>query len=115
MEEVFPKPIKRLPEADISLSGLRAYLSQAEGHQILFMEFSKDAELPEHSHEGQFAIVLEGRLDLVIDGVEHTFTKGDRYYIPAGVPHSARVHAGYADITFFDQADRYGPKVARGP
>ena len=111
MEDVFPEPIRKLPEAEIPLPGLRAHLSQAEDHQILFMEFSEDAELPEHSHEGQFAIVLEGRLDLTIDGVEHTFRRGDRYYIPAGVPHSARVHAGYADITFFNQRDRYHAKA----
>lgn len=107
MKEIFPEPVKSLPEADIPLRGLRAYLSQADDHQILFMEFAEDAELPEHSHEGQFAVVLEGVLELTIDGVQHTFRRGDRYYIPAGVPHSARVHAGYADITFFDQRDRY--------
>ena len=115
MEDIFPEPVRRLPEADIPLSGLRAYLSQAEDHQILFMEFEEDAELPEHSHEGQFAVVVEGRLDLTIGGVEHTFTRGDRYYIPAGVPHSARVHAGYADVTFFDQRERYRARGPPGP
>ncbi len=110
MDEVFPEIVTRLPEANIPMEGLKAYLSQAEKHQILFMEFTEDAELPVHSHRGQFAVVLEGRLDLTIDGIEHTFRKGDRYFIPEGVPHSARVHAGYADITFFDQKDRYNPK-----
>ena len=42
----FPPPIKNLPEADIPIEGVKAYLSQAEGHQILFMEFEKDVELP---------------------------------------------------------------------
>ena len=110
MVDVFPEPVRRLPEADIPIKGLRAYLSQGEDHQILFMEFSEDAELPEHSHEGQLGIVLEGRLDLTVDGVERTYVKGDRYFIPEGVRHSARVHAGYADVTFFDQRDRYRPK-----
>ena len=110
MEEVFPEPVTRLPEADIPVEGLKAHLSQAASHQILFMEFSENAEIPVHSHEGQFGVVLEGRLDLTLNGIEHTFRKGDRYYIPEGVPHSAKVHAGYADITFFDQKDRYGPK-----
>ncbi|MDE0473598.1 MAG: hypothetical protein OXI50_03495, partial [Gammaproteobacteria bacterium] len=27
----------------------------------------------------------------------------DRYFIPAGVPHAARIQAGYADITIFGQ------------
>jgi hypothetical protein len=41
---------------------------------------------------------------------EHTLQKGDRYFIPEGVPHSATIYAGYADITFFDAADRYSQR-----
>ena len=107
---IFPEPIQRLPEADIPLSGLTAYLSQAEHHQIIFMQFSEDVDLPEHAHESQWGIVLEGRIDLMIDGTQHTFQKGDRYYIPKSVPHSGKIYAGYADITFFDQPNRYGVK-----
>ncbi len=110
MQPLFPPPILKLPQADIPLKGLTAYLSQSADHQILFMEFTEDVDLPEHSHAGQMGIVLEGRIDLVIAGVPHTFLKGDRYYIPEGTPHSGRIHAGYADITFFDQKDRYQPK-----
>jgi len=36
--------------------------------------------------------------------------KGERYYIPEGVKHSGRIFAGYADITFFNQKDRYEVK-----
>jgi quercetin dioxygenase-like cupin family protein len=110
MKSVFPEPITSLPEADIPIEGLRAYISQSETHQILFMEFEKAAVVPEHSHEGQLGIVLEGKIDLTIDGEERTYTKGDRYFIPEGVPHSGRIHAGYADVTFFNQANRYSRK-----
>ena len=87
-----------------------AHISQAKTHQILFMAFEKDADLPEHSHHAQMGIVLEGKIELTIDGVKTTFTKGDRYYIPEGVKHSGKIHAGDADITFFDEAHRYAPK-----
>ena len=107
MSTIFPKPITNLPEADIPIEGIRAYLSQSDTHQILFMEFSKDVELPEHSHADQVGIVLEGRIDLTIDGKQQTYTKGDRYYIAEGALHSAIIYAGYADITFFDEPDRY--------
>jgi quercetin dioxygenase-like cupin family protein len=107
MTNVFPEPIRNLPEADIPLKGVKAYLSQSENHQILFMEFDEDVELPEHSHAAQAGIVLEGKIDLVIDGQKRTYTKGDHYYIPEGVRHSGRIYAGYADITFFDEPDRY--------
>jgi mannose-6-phosphate isomerase-like protein (cupin superfamily) len=85
MSPVFPEPIKNLPEADIPLDGVKAYLSQSDTHQILFMEFEKDVDLPEQSHAAQIGIVLEGKIELVIGGEKRCFTKGDRYYIPAGV------------------------------
>ncbi len=110
MSEIFPEPIRNLPEADIPLDGIKAYLSQAENHQILFMEFNKEVEVAEHSHEAQWTVVLAGKNDLTIDGVERTYSKGDRVFIPKGVKHSAKVYAGYADISFFDQKDRYKAK-----
>ncbi|MHC4259503.1 MAG: cupin domain-containing protein [Planctomycetota bacterium] len=110
MSEVFPEPIRDLPEADIPLAGLKAWLSQAENHQILFMEFSEDVEVPEHSHESQWGVVLEGRVDLTIEGVKRTYSRGDRVFIPKGAKHSAKICAGYADISFFAQKDRYKAK-----
>jgi len=80
MTELFPEPIRRLPEADIPLAGVTAHLSQSASHQIIFMAFSEDVELPEHSHAAQIGIVLEGKLDLVIGGSSGTYVKGDRYY-----------------------------------
>ncbi len=110
MRGIFPEPISKLPQADIPLEGLKAYLSQAPDHQIVFMEFEKDVVLPEHSHASQYGIVLEGKIDLVIGGVSYTFVKGDRYVIPGGVLHSGKIYAGYADVSFFDEADRYKAK-----
>jgi quercetin dioxygenase-like cupin family protein len=110
MKTVFPEPILNLPQADIPIKGLNAYLSQSSDHQILFMEFAEDVDLPEHSHGSQVGVVLEGKIDLIIDGLKKTYQKGDRYYIPSGIKHSGKIYAGYADITFFDEKDRYGVK-----
>lgn len=110
MTDLFPKPITGLPQANIPLKGLNAYLSQGTDHQIIFMEFSEDVVIAEHFHESQWAVVLEGKIEMLIDGVKKTFTKGDRYFIPSGIKHSAKIYAGYADITFFNQADRYQQK-----
>ena len=107
MDTIFPDPIKKLPKADIPIEGLKAYLSQAENHQIVFMEFDTDVTLSEHSHASQFAIVLEGKIDLNIGGEQHTFVKGDRYFIPGGILHSGKIYAGYADVCFFDEVCRY--------
>lgn len=110
MSTIFPAPVQQLPQADIPIQGVTAYLSQAETHQIIFMEFSQDVELGEHAHESQWGVVLEGRIDMTINGVEKTYIKGDRYFIPKGIKHSAKIYAGYADITYFDQKDRYSKK-----
>ena len=107
---IFPSPILDLPPADIPLPGIRAYLSQGDTHQIIFMEFSEDIALPEHAHAGQWGIVLEGKIELTIAGQTQTYRKGDRYFIPAGVLHSGKIFAGYADMTYFDQQDRYQVK-----
>jgi quercetin dioxygenase-like cupin family protein len=110
MSEIFPKPIRNLPEADIPIDGVKAYLSQSDSHQIIFMEFEKTVDVTEHSHDAQWGIVLEGEIELTVDGKMNVYTKGSRYYIPEGIPHSAKIHAGYADITFFNEPNRYSRK-----
>ncbi|MFX0083576.1 MAG: cupin domain-containing protein [Candidatus Hodarchaeota archaeon] len=107
MSEIFPEPILGLPEADIPLEGIKAYLAQGESFQIIFMSFDNEVLLEEHSHESQWGVVLEGRIDLIIDGKKTEFTKGDRYFIPKDIKHSGKIYKGYADITYFNQKDRY--------
>ena len=98
MNDIFPKPIKNLPEVDISLNGVRAYLIQGENEQIIFMDFFEDVHIPEHSHKSQWEIVLEGKVNLITGGKLQTYKKGDRFYIPEGVKHSADVFKGYCSI-----------------
>lgn len=104
---IFPDFITQLPMADISIDGVKSRLMLAEQHQIIFMQFTEEVVIPEHFHESQWGIVLEGKIDLIVDGVKNTFVKGDRYFIPKDIRHSATIYAGYADITFFNQKDRY--------
>lgn len=110
MENIFPLPIRNLPKADIPIEGLEAYLSQATDHQLVFMQFEKDVDLPEHAHAAQVGFVLDGVIELIIGGTKHRYGKGDIYHIPTGVKHSGKVYAGYSDITFFAEASRYTAK-----
>lgn len=110
MKSNFPDPIKELPEADIPLEGVKGYLVQGENDQIIFMEFEKEAEVHEHSHESQWEVIIEGKVDLVIEGRKRTYRKGDSFFIPKGAKHSAKVYAGYASIAFFNQKERYKKK-----
>lgn len=111
MDSIFPNPIRTLPEADIPLEGVRAYLSQSAGHQVIFMEFDRDVDLPEHAHAAQVGFVLGGRIELTIGSVKREYTRGDVYCIPEGVRHSGKIFRGYADITFFADPARYLPKA----
>jgi len=110
-EKFFPEIITNLPEADIPIKGLRSHLFQGENQQFVFMSsFENDIEVPEHSHEAQWGVVLDGEIELTIDGKKCDLTKGDTYFIPKGIKHSARIKKGYKDLTLFNQKDRYKAK-----
>jgi quercetin dioxygenase-like cupin family protein len=47
---------------------------------------------------------------LTVGGETNTYRPGDTYFIPAGVPHSARIKAGTSVQDLFDQVDRYHAK-----
>ncbi len=103
MSHIFPEVIRNLPEADIPLEGVKAYISQADDHQVVFMEFQKDLDVPEHSHCAQWGMVVSGKIELSIGGTRRIYTKGERYFIPEGVPHSAGVEAGLCGCNLFQR------------
>ena len=110
MKSIFPQPIVQLPKAAIPINGVIGHLSQSDTHQIVFMEFSHDVTIPEHAHESQWELVLEGKVDLVLEGEYKTYHKGDHFFIPKGARHGAHVYAGYASIAFFNEKERYSKK-----
>ena len=110
-DNFFPDIITRLPQADIPIQGLRSHLLQSANQQVIFMSFENDVEVPEHDHEAQWGIVLDGEIELTISGKKQIFKKGDTYSISKSAPHSAKIRAGYKDLTLFNQKDRYRPRV----
>ena len=111
MKSIFPQSIQNLPEINIPFEGVKGYLVQGENEQVVFMEFEKDTMIPEHAHENQWEIILDGRVDYWEDGKKHTYEKGDRFFVEKGKRHSANVYAGYRSIIFFNQNDRYKKKI----
>ena len=109
-EGFLPEIITNLPEADIPIEGLRSHILQGQNQQIVFMSFEKDVEVPEHCHEAQWGVVLDGETELTIDGRKSSLGKGDTYFIPKDVQHSAKIKKGYKDLTLFNQKDRYKAK-----
>jgi len=110
MLQIFPKIIQDLPEVDIPLDGVRGYLVQGDASQVIFVEFEKDVEMPEHDHKDQWEIVLEGKVDYFSKDQKHTYVKGDRFFVPCGLRHSAKIYSGYAAIMFFNEKHRYKEK-----
>jgi quercetin dioxygenase-like cupin family protein len=109
-EDFFPEIVTGLPQADVPLAGVRAFLLQGEDKQLVFMTFAADVDVPEHDHAAQWGAVLDGEIELTVGGETNTFRKGDTYSIAAGVPHGARVKGGSSLQDLFDQADRYRAK-----
>ncbi len=111
MKNPFPDIITNLPEADIPFNGVKGWISQSDDHQTLFLEIEAIGKVAEHSHCTQWGIVVKGEMDLTIDGDTKTYAKGDSYFIPDGVKHSAVFKTKTWAIDFFADNKRYLPKV----
>ena len=109
-QQSFPEPVSSLPLADVPLEGVTARLLQGDNGEVVFVHFEKDTIVPEHTHGGQCEFTLDGEVDLTVDGETRTYRKGEHFSIPAGVPHSGFVHAGYKAIMVFEERDRYRAK-----
>ncbi len=107
----FPAVFHRLPEADVPIPGVRVRLLRGPTASAIFWEAVQDTSVPEHRHGDQWGVVLEGEMRLTAGGQVRTCRRGDEYYIPAGVPHSADLKAGVRVIDVFDDPDRYRAKT----
>lgn len=62
----------------------------AQGQSLMICEFAFDAhvEVPIHSHpHEQVGYLVEGRVEMNIDGEKNELVKGDSYYDPSNIPH----------------------------
>ncbi len=47
-------------------------------------------------------VVLEGRIDVMMKDGTRSYLRGDRYYLPAGMEHRVKLHAGLAEPAHLD-------------
>ena len=107
----YPEVITCLPEADVPFENAKAWILQADNSQLVFFEFQPDINLPEHSHRyAQWGIVIDGRMELTVDGKPRTCGKGGEYLIPAGAKHSAKFPCKTRVMDLFSEKHRYKPK-----
>jgi len=114
-EHPYPDFIKALPAADIPFAGVRGWISQAADHQVVFFDIEPVGEVAPHSHGEQWGIVVEGEMDLTMDGETRTYRQGDSYHIPAGVVHGARFRTRFRAIDVFAEPDRWKAKKLAHP
>lgn len=106
----FPDMIRGLPEIEIAAAGIKGWLVQAPATQIVFFDIQPVGRIPPHAHCAQWGMVIEGEMALTIGGETKTYRKGDWYFIPAGVEHSAAFAARVQVMDVFDAPDRYRAK-----
>lgn len=71
--------------------GFRARVLHSERTSQSWVDIDAGASFPEHRHpHEQIVNVLEGELELTVDGMVHRMTPGTVYVIPPDVPHSGR-------------------------
>ncbi len=103
-----PDVITSLPAAEINVKGARAWILQAETSQLVFFEFQAATKVPEHNHNyPQWGMVIDGKMELTVDGTPLTCEKGDEYLIPAGAKHYAKFLKRTRIMDYFSEKDRY--------
>ncbi len=86
---------------------------QSSSHQLVFFEFEEGVNLPGHSHSyPQWGMVIEGKMELTIDGIPKIHGRGEEYLVPAGAIHSVRFFSDTRVMDFFSEKNRYKPKAA---
>ncbi|MCK4694479.1 MAG: cupin domain-containing protein [Candidatus Cloacimonetes bacterium] len=106
----YPEMIKNLPEIEIPIDGIRGWLLQSKDKQVVFFDIEPVGKMPDHSHCGQWGIMIDGEMELTIDGNSKIYRKGDSYFIPAGIVHSANFLTKVNVMDVFDDPERYKTK-----
>jgi quercetin dioxygenase-like cupin family protein len=104
----YAKVITDFPEADIQFEGIEAWVLQSETHQLVFFQMEANARVPEHSHNyPQWGMMIEGEMELTIEGKARSCKKGDEYLIPARAKHKAYFLAKSRVVDLFSERTRY--------
>ncbi len=106
----FPEMIRKLPEIDVPLEGVRGWLLQSDDKQMAFFDIEAGSQVPPHSHCAQWGLVVEGEMSLTIGEEARVCRKGDWYFIPEGVVHAATFPTRVSVIDLFDDPARYKTK-----
>jgi len=81
--------IKNIPAKEI-VPGITGYYAHGANHTFGYVELKAGSSVPTHQHvHEQITYILEGQLDMIIEGVDCCLTTGMYYIILSNTPHSA--------------------------
>lgn len=109
-DAVYPDFFDSLPQADIPVDGIEGKLLQGMEHQVILFDVKKKSLIPAHSHSPQWGVVIEGEMRLEMKGEKFLLVRGDSYFIPEGVEHSAEVSDDFKAVDIFFEKSRYKVK-----
>jgi quercetin dioxygenase-like cupin family protein len=106
------RPANRVASGpDPSISG--HVFEGVDGVQVVFWECERGGVQAEHVHDfWEYALVVEGTFEGLVDGKPVRMGPGDECVIPPGVRHSGRYSTGYRAIDAFSA--RRVERLARG-
>lgn len=72
-------------------NGIHARIVTADTMTIAHVTLAKGADLPEHKHvHEQVVNVVDGELELIVEGKPHRLARGRVFVLPSNIPHAAR-------------------------
>ena len=81
--------IKSIPPKQLA-PGITGYYSHGDAMTLGYVELEQGSVVPMHKHvQEQITYIVEGQLDMVIDGQACCLTAGMVHVIASNVPHSA--------------------------
>ena len=111
LKQSFPKIITDLPEADIEIKGAKGWIAQGKDHQIVFIDIEPSVEESEHSHDfPSWLLIVEGKMEVTVNGKSKIYEKGDDVFFPIHVKHSAKVITKSRCIAFLSGKGLFKPK-----
>jgi quercetin dioxygenase-like cupin family protein len=79
-----------LPELEIA-PGVKAHIVTADSMTAMHVKIEAGSLIPEHSHHNeQIVNVIEGELELTVDGESYILTPGKVMILPSNIPHSGK-------------------------
>ena len=82
-------PIKNIKPKDLA-PGITGYYAHGDSMTFGYVELKKGSSVPLHQHiQEQITYILEGELDMIIDGQQCLLTAGMYHVIPSNIFHSA--------------------------